>query len=646
MANRSAAHHDDLPCGWLRLNEQGTVVAANAALCRMVGITASQLEGRPFDGLLTRPSRVMFQSYLQPLLRLHGNVEELALALQGENGSTIDVLIYTSKKVCAHGNLIDVIVAPIQQRRRIEEEMLRIKRAADHAPGVIFQLMQLADGSLHFPYTSEAIRRLYGVTSEAARASAEAVLSLIDVDDRTVICAAMHEAASAATDWRGIYRVRKANGDIRWHEAQATPRYLANGVVLWHGHAADVTQRREMEVALADQHAMERVHQVRSEFLARVSHELRTPLNGILGFAELLATSGSENLTHSQRDRLEVIRSSGRHLLQLINEVLDVSSLEAGQLKITLEFMPLRPLLQQALRMVEPLASAAGVHLRPLSCASGLSVMVNEQRCQQVLVNLLSNAIKYNRPGGTVQIEAREHEQEVLVSVTDTGKGLSDEQRAEMFQPFNRLGAENSTTEGHGLGLVISKHLLELMGASIDVQSQLGEGSTFTVRLRPGAGRPVQPKEVEIELIEAEEPKMASANMPTPTGSVLYVEDNNVNATLMAAIIGLRPQVVLRVACDGASAVRDALAQPPQLFLLDMNLPDMNGFELLIALHAHESLRNVPAVMVSATAGAEHIALARERGFVGYWTKPLDVDKTLNEIDGWLTNGGISSRQT
>ena len=155
MANRSASPYEDLPCGWLSLNDQGTVVAANAALGRLVGIAPSHLEGRPFDSLLTRPSRVMFQSYLQPLLHLHGNVEELGLALQGEDGSTLDVLIYTAKKVTDQGSLIDVIIAPIQQRRRIEEEMLRIKRAADHAPGVIFQLMQLADGSLHFPYTSE-----------------------------------------------------------------------------------------------------------------------------------------------------------------------------------------------------------------------------------------------------------------------------------------------------------------------------------------------------------------------------------------------------------------------------------------------------------------------------------------------------------
>jgi PAS domain S-box-containing protein len=639
MANPSASHFDALPCGWLCLNEQGTIVAANAAICRLVGITASELEGRSFDSLLTRPSRVMFQSYLQPLLRLHGNVEELALALQCGDGPPIDVLIYTAKNVHATGLLIDVIVAPIQQRRRIEEEMLRIKRAADHAPGVIFQLMQLADGSLHFPYTSEAIRRLYGVTSEAVRAAAETVLSLIDFEDRTVICSAMRVAASAATDWRGIYRVRKPNGDVRWHEAQATPRYLANGVVLWHGHAADVTQRREMEVALADQQALERLHQVRSEFLARVSHELRTPLNGILGFAELLSTSGSDNLTHLQRDRLEVIRSSGKHLLQLINEVLDVSSLEGGQLKVTLQFLPLRPLIQQALRMVEPLAGAAGVHLQPLHCTRGVTVTGNEQRLQQVMVNLLSNAIKYNRRGGTVRIEVQELAQEVRVSVIDTGKGLSDEQCAQMFQPFNRLGAENSATEGHGLGLVISKHLLELMGASIDVRSALGEGSTFTVRLKPGAENPALPYEAHSESVGVREEE--SMGISTPTGAVLYVEDNQVNATLMAAIIGLRPGVELHIARDGATAIRDALAQPPRLFLLDMNLPDMDGFELLAALRAHDSLRDVPAVMVSATAGAEHIALARKRGFVGYWTKPLDVDKTLNEIDGWLS-GALS----
>ena len=639
-----------LPCGWLSLDERGVVVAVNAALCRLLGASTAQLEGKPFDALLSTPSRMLYQSYLQPLLRLHGNTEELSLTFKCGSDATLDMLLYTQKRPIADGPLIDMVVAPIRQRRRIEDEMLRIKRAADKAPGLIFQLLQLTDGSQHLPYASESIQRLYGATPAQAHKSAEAVFSRIHPDDRATLQRALYETGLDGSDLQLIYRVCPPEGGVRWHEVQATTRRLADHVMLWHGHIADITQRQQMDAAAAELLTMERIHQARTQFLSRVSHELRTPLNGILGFAQLLANDQADNLTLTQTGRLDVIRSSSNHLLQLINQLLEVTSLETAQLPIALQSLKLSPQLQRAQQLVQVQADAAGVLLLPTACASHLVVMANEVRLQQVLLNLLSNAIKYSPIGATVQISAELCDQAINISVTDTGQGLSAEQQTELFQPFNRLGAEHTATEGHGLGLVICKHLLILMGGSLAVQSEVGKGSKFTLTLAatPAAAGSQTERQTELQNmptsraaapIQAEAPAPAPAPAPVSTpalGKILYVEDNIVNGILMEAIIGIRSGLQLSIALDGTKAIEAALRDTPDLLLIDMNLPGMNGLELLDALRAHDALRDVPAVMVSAAAETDDIKRALSRGFAGYWTKPLDIDQTLRDLDKLL----------
>jgi PAS domain S-box-containing protein len=646
------AHSEDasLPCPWLCLDARGAVVASNAALCRLLGLSQEALHGKAFDSLMSAASRVLYQSYLQPLLRLHGNIEEILLTLKTSAGDAIDVLLYTSRRSLDEGHLIEVVLAPIRQRRRIEDELQRIKRAADQAPGLIFQLMQQQDGRMQFPFASEAIRRLYGVTPEEATGSAELAFRHVMVDDLAGLHAALKGSALTGAECRVAYRVALPGHESRWHEMQATPRRLANGVVLWHGHIGDITLRRELEATLAERETLERVHQVRSEFLSRVSHELRTPLNGILGFAQLLAIDSVDALSARQRDRVEVIQSSGRHLLQLINQVLEVTRIESGQLDVDIQECDLELHIHRALRLVEPLAEAAGVTLLACEGAHGVKVKANDLRLDQVLVNLLSNAIKYNRPGGSVKVlvEVPPHAEPVRIQVSDTGLGISQAHMAELFQPFHRLGAQHSQVEGTGLGLVITRHLLALMGGSIEVSSELGVGSVFTVGLPPchaahdgSHSRPtvVLPLDHSTEQAEVQpcNPLDAEPAAVMPCGTVLYVEDNPINAILMEAICGLGKGIELHVTPDGASALEFAKRQPPDLFLLDMHLPDTDGISLLAALRAIDGLQHVPAVMVSAAARSDDIEHARRGGFQSYWTKPLDVDLTLGEIERLLT---------
>ncbi|MFZ2989426.1 ATP-binding protein [Ideonella sp.] len=625
-----------LPCPCLRLDAKGLIVASNPALQAMVGLSADVLAGRPFDSLLTVPSRVLYQSHVQPLLRLHGHLEELALSLRGAGAEPIDVLFYAARRQEAVGQLIDVVLAPIRRRRRIEDEMQRIKRAADLAPGLIFQLMIGADGQACFPYASEAIRHLYGVSPEQAAHDADCVFRQLHVDDAPTVLAVLKDPLNEGpAGWMANYRVHRASDSTwRWHEMQATQRRLANGVLLWHGHIADVSERRELEAAQAARETLEQISRSHHQFLARVSHEFRTPLNGILGFAQLLCADPAARFTAEQRDRLELIRSSGLHLLQLVNEVLEITQIESGQLAVDLRPVELQPQLERALRVMEPQALQAGVQLQPLETPAGLAVLADEQRLHQVLMNLLANAVKYNRPGGRVRLWAElAADQRVRMVVEDEGPGFSEQDMAELFQPFRRLQADPGV-EGSGLGLAICKQLMALMGGEIGVASGPGRGAQFSIWL-PAAtqAQPLAPPESPGAAFATDlAPDPPSEAAPSWRYTVVYVEDHPVNAMLMEAIVGLQPQVRLLVAESGERGLTMARAEQPDLFLLDMHLPDTTGMALLASLRQIPELRSVPAVMVSAAARQDDIDLARSRGFEGYWTKPLDVDHTLREL--------------
>ena len=629
------------PCAGLQMDTRGIVVDCNTALGHLAGLPLTAIVGHPFDALLTGASRVLYQSYLQPLLRMHGNVEEISLTVKVQGGPPVDVLLYSARRSLADGSAgVQIMLAPIRRRRGIEDEMLRIKRAADHAPGLIFQLMQLPDGSCHFPFVSQAVRRLYEITADDARASAQALFGRIEGGDGAALLQAMREAADRGEDWAGSYRVHLPGGRLHWHEMECTPRDLADGVRVWHGHIADITTRRELEATLAEQAASERMNAVRSVFLARVSHELRTPLNGIIGFAQLMAADAAHPLAPTQAERVSVITASGQHLLQLVNQVLDVSSLETGQTRITMQALPLPEALSDALTLVQAQAAASGVQLQLQAVPAGLQVLADSLRLRQVLVNLLSNAIKYNHAGGQVTVRAEAcstqraegSEAQVRVSISDSGAGLGARQIAQLFQPFNRLGAEARVPEGSGLGLVITRHLLTLMGGSIEVQSSPDAGSTFSFVLRAAGVCATPPS--------AGEPGAVPARLDRSDGGargrVLCVEDNPVNALLLEALIGMRPGVTLRLASDGATAMAALADFEPDLLLLDMHLPDMTGTALLQALRARQPPCQAQAVMVSAAARADDIARALSAGFESYWTKPLDIERVLAELDRLL----------
>jgi signal transduction histidine kinase/CheY-like chemotaxis protein len=381
---------------------------------------------------------------------------------------------------------------------------------------------------------------------------------------------------------------------------------------------AEIAERRRAEEAAAT------ANRAKSEFLSRMSHELRTPLNGIIGFAQLLEldANGPE-----QRESVEHILKGGRHLLALINEVLDIARIEAGNLAISLEPVLASEVIRGAIDLIRPQAAGRGMKLLE-GAGRDCYVTADRQRLQQVLLNLLSNAVKYNREHGTIAVSCAEAApSRICLSVSDTGPGIAPEMMDRLFTPFDRLGAEQAGIEGTGLGLALSRRLVEAMGGTLAVESHLGEGTTFSV-----------------ELAAAERPTVADGppeeNVPETTagarGTLLYIEDNLSNLRLIERIMSRRPGVTLLSAMQGRRGLELARDHRPDVIILDLHLPDLPGTDVLANLHSDPRTREIPVVILSADATPGQITRLLAQGARAYLTKPLDVKELLTLLDGLI----------
>ena len=374
----------------------------------------------------------------------------------------------------------------------------------------------------------------------------------------------------------------------------------------------------------------EKASLAKSDFLSSMSHELRSPLNAILGFAQLME-SGSPAPTAPQQESIGQILQAGWYLLALINEILDLALIESGKLSLSLEPMSLAEVLADCQAMIEPQATKGGirVHFAPFDGAS--FVKADRTRVKQVVINLLSNAIKYNRVGGSVEVSCRATSaQRLRISIQDTGEGLSSDKLAQLFQPFNRLGQEAGAEEGTGIGLVVSKRLVELMGGEIGAQSSVGVGSVFWFELN-AAQVPV--------VVEHHDPA-ALAPVPVPAGApihtLLCVEDNPANLLLVEKLLARRPDIRLLSARDGLRGVEVARDALPEVILMDINLPGMSGFDAMKILRDDPATAHIPVIALSANAMARDIEKGLAAGFFRYLTKPIKVADFMDTLDAAL----------
>jgi PAS domain S-box-containing protein len=477
-------------------------------------------------------------------------------------------------------------------------------------------------------YVSPNVERILGVPVDLPGTVTRA--DRVHADDLGALEEAVERVRTGASAQETLeIRVRTGDGSYRWVCDVVLPdRDPGTGAVVGVlSYVTDIADRKEAEAAMRTaQEAAEAANRAKSEFLSRMSHELRTPMNAVLGFGQLLE---QDHLTHDQRESVTYILTAGRHLLGLIDEVLDISRIEAGTLSLSLEPVRADHLIDETLDLVWPMAEARGIRLvHEPPPTDGPYLLADLQRLKQVLLNLLSNAVKYNVERGLVTVtSATTTTGKVRITVTDTGPGISPEQRALLFTPFQRLGAEQGPVEGTGIGLVLSRSLAEAMGGSLDVDTT-GPGSRFWVELPAATG--------ELVLSRRDQEHATREAPPATPGTrafVLCIEDNPSNARLMERVLETRPGLELIVAGQGRLGVELAREHLPRLVLLDLHLPDIGGEEVLRRLRRDPTTADIPVVVVSADGTHGHESRLLEAGAAAFLTKPYDVSRLLSLID-------------
>jgi len=477
-------------------------------------------------------------------------------------------------------------------------------------------------------------------------------------EDRAIMRVRCTEALlSGQTGYTQQFRCRRADGEWRWLSETVRVEPLTPG--RWHcvGVCTDITDQKrseeELEARVVERTAQiseanvqlfaakqeaDKANQAKSEFLSRMSHELRTPLNAILGFGQILE---KQPLTPLQEESVQHILKGGRHLLDLINEVLDIARVEAGHIDLSLEPIALAEIVAEACNLVRPLAAEREIVLDADAICAHTHVQADRQRLKQVLINLLSNAIKYNYAGGKVSIRTLPTtENSLRIAVCDTGPGIPPEEQPKLFTPFERLNAAHSGVEGTGLGLALSERIMSAMGGRLTLESVPGTGSTFCIEL-PLA---LSPTDALADHLTAAHHLQHSSQERAAT--ILTIEDNLSNLRLMEVLLRSRPCITLLAAMQGSIGLDMARQHEPDLILLDLNLPDISGKEVLSRLQASALTCDIPVVVLSADATPAQIERLLGAGARAYLTKPLDVNEFLHTLDTMLPNKRIEAAFT
>ena len=544
-----------------------------------------------------------------------GSVRWVALTAQRRDGST-----------AAFGIAMDV------SERRLTEAALR--RANDRvalaarAAGIGTWEMDLATRVSQW---DEQMFRLRGDTPRSAGIDRDAGESYMHPDDIPMLRRQREAAIEQMQAVHYEFRVKGPHGGWRWLASQSTIETDERGQpVRQIGVNWDVTDMRSVREALQEKAIAQRQSQAKSQFLARVSHELRTPLNAVLGFTQLLQTRLAGQVDAATDEQLREVHRAGVHLLTLIDDVLELTHLEAGQLPFERQPIALSPLLAEAVALLEPLAQKRSVRvdIGPID----LDVEADARRLKQVLINLLAHALERSPSGGSVTLSAERDGGQVCLAIADSGPALDAAQLRDVFEPFNRDHADEGGLGASGIGLAIARALTELMGGTLSASSGVGSGSIFRLNLIAADRAPAAPSAAD-EAPLRREPVFERLDIDA---RLLYVEDNPINLMVVVELVRQRTSLTLHSAATGEDGVAQALAWRPDLVLLDMQLPDIDGFEVLRRLRERPETRDIRCIALSANAMPADIERARAAGFTDYWTKPIDLDRFIAGLKALL----------
>jgi len=636
------------PDAMMCLNSDGVIMLVNDRVEQLFGYRRSELIGRPVDVLMPDPARHAHSAATDGIgiPPAKGELATIHSTARRKDGSTFPVDISRSPATIGGQEIVIAAARDVTDRMDVQlalhESQARFRQLAESID-VGFVLRSLDPPE--FLYVSSGFEKIFGYNPiNDQQSPAPTARRVVHPDDWERVKADYWANGHDGVASQAEFRIIRPDGEQRWVRTVASPVVDADGVVRRTATTAeDITLRKQAEAAgqVAQQarnqvleaqrqaDVLAKANSAKNEFLSRMSHELRTPLNAVLGFAQLL---NLDTLTSDQQTAVNQIMNGGHLLLQLIDDVLDIAQIENDRLNLSVEAVALSEFLTDVVQLVRPLAEAAGVTIDYQSKKIAVEyVHADQRRLRQVLLNLLSNAIKYNRRGGRVSVTAEVLENSLVnIAVTDTGMGIRSEHLPRLFTPFDRLGAEATGIEGTGVGLALAHRLMTIMGGGLSALSESGSGSTFIATI-PAA---VDPHRVLRTLPEPPSPPLDIGAEPAPpTKTVLYIEDNMSNVRLMEQLIARRPQWRLITAGHGALGLELAIASPPDLVLLDLNLPDVGGAEVLSRLRAEPATSKIRVVVVSADANPHQIRALKAAGADGYLTKPLAVQELFQTLD-------------
>lgn len=602
--------------GIVTISETGIVESMNAASESLFGYPAEEVIGRNVKMLMPSPYRENHDEYLSHYLRT-GEKKIIGIGRevlgQRKDGHTFPVYLAVSEVILGGSRFFTGIIHDLTDQRRAQEER-------DRFFSLSLDMLCIAGTDGYFKRLNPAFENILGYSTEELQL--KPFMDFVHPDDREVTIEEMEKLGKGQTTISFENRYLCRDGAYKWMLWTAAP-FPQEGLI--YAAARDITGwKNDMEALLAARSEAERANRAKSEFLSRMSHELRTPLNSILGYGQLLEM---EEMNELQKEGMDQIMKGGRHLLELIDEVLDIARIEAGKLRLSTEPVAIGDVLTDAMGLLGQMADASGVEIqKKIAGSSGGYVLADRQRLKQVILNLLSNAVKYNRRGGSVTVTTSALEQTIRIDVIDTGIGIPPGMLDRLFQPFDRLGAEQRTDrEGLGLGLSLSKALVELMGGELTVRSEEGKGSTFSIELEKSKDPTLA---IDISRLNS-----APAAPLSGYHTVLYIEDNLANLKLVQRIFEKRPGLRLESAMQGSLGLDLAWQLRPSFIILDLHLPDISGEEVLRRLRSKEATRSIPVIIMSADATEGQIRRLKDSGALEYLTKPIDVKQFLDVVD-------------
>ena len=608
------------------LDHEGLITSWNPSAQALFGRTREQVLGYSLDDtiLAARPAGDR-RTALGQLLEAHktGSSHRIEMAAQHSSGRMIAVELAISSFTIKNRPVYTAFIADASERKASVERLALFRRVFDASS----QCVVISDGRGRGLYQNRAHALALGYSDEEI--AGEHFARSLPADGADGVSSAVKQSLLETGTWQGQMRFQRKDGSEFMSASSIGSIKDDDGVIqyafnIFSDFSEELARRKELALAKED---AERANRAKSDFLSSMSHELRTPMNGILGFAQIL--DFDEGLNKGQKDNVQEILRSGRHLLSLINEVLDLAKIEAGHVTMSLEPVLVSSILKECWQMMQPLAAMRQLSIH-MDVAQHAYVTADRMRLKQVLLNLLSNAIKYNREGGDIKIRGNIVENgRFLLEIGDTGGGIAPGRLSQLFQPFNRLGQESGNTEGTGIGLVIAQRLVGLMSGQVGVESQLGVGSSFWI-------------ELPISQVSTDADQAATVrgdiqfDPPSTAHCVLCIDDNPINIKLIAHILVKRPGIHLLTAHTPGLGIQLAMSRKPDLILLDINMPGMDGYQVLEVLKSYANTRSIPVVAVTANAMPRDIEKGLAQGLDDYLTKPLDVSKFLETVDRFL----------